>query len=666
MEPASASPVNRRTLLAWAIFPVVVLAIFATLTSTNVNGTSIAVYSSNPTGDGLIAGMPQPVRTDEFLLKTPNAISSDEQGLPSRMWIGLSEVDQVVAAGGGPTRDWSTLFKPQDWGFVLFDAGHGVAWNWWWFFAICLWACYLLFGVLTRRPGLSAAAAVAATFTPYSAWWTGPSQTLGYAALTTALALLAWQVRSRMWATVAAVGAGLVGSAFAILLYPPWQVSLVWILSATCVGFWVDRRISWRRVAWTTAVVVITAGSIVGLWFAQHAGALRAIAGTYYPGQRVTESGSGSWAVLFDAPVNFWMDRVGTTLGAGLNQSEAASSWFPLPVMILVVVAAIILVAERRRRGPATSAIESPIAESTHDRDGRALPVWTILCLAISTALLMLWTFVPLPSWIGRLTLLSTVQPSRTNLALGLSAMLTMALAANLPRLRTWRWPWLTIATLVTAALTLWSANSLPWNVDELSMRMVVFVGLVFGLCFVWMLGPWRRTIGAVAVGVFAFVSWAPVNPLQVGISPLTDSSIARELRTTTAGATNTRTMVFGDLGTVARVRAAGLQSVSGTTPYPDSELMEKLAPTQKRLWNNYAQYNWVAGEPGASARITRLGGSQFQLTISPCDPVLLREVSPRWAVSLAPLDASCLSEQATVEEGSATFHIYSVAAPTR
>lgn len=665
-RPQASQGLPWRGIRRWAFFPLIVLLAFGALVALDLSGSSIGVVSPTPDADGLLAGTPRDVRSDEYIVSTPNALSSVAQGLPATAWIGLADVDQAVAAGGGPTLEWGTLLKPQDWGYVLLGASRGLAAAWWAAFAFSLWGAFVLFGVLTRRPLLSAGLAVAATFTPYSGWWFAPSLTLGYAALAAAAVLGSWLVRRRGVAVALALAAGLVGAAFALTLYPPWQVPLVWVIGALSIGFALDRRIPWRRLLGTSALALALAGAVTVAWALQHASAFQAIAGTAYPGQRRAVAGSGELEVLLNAPLNFWMaGAAGATLGEGgrvgppSNLSESSSSWFPLPVVLLVMVGAAMLLVRRMRQRTAGPA---PGAQGPGERE-RADPVWSLVLVSAATLLLLAWTLLPLPDWLGTLTQLGRVPPARTALALGFAAVTLAALAATVrARPGAWRWPWLALAVLATAASTVWSAGQLPWDTALVPAGLVAVSGLLLAALFATVVHERAAAAASVLLGIYAFASWALVNPLQQGIEPYANDPFVQGMRAAAADGANPRVMVFGDLVVVAKVRAAGLQSVSGTTPYPDAEVMRRLAPAQEELWNNYAQYTWAAGPTGSAPLIERVDGSQMSLTVDPCDAVIAETVDPGWAVAAQPLDAACLASVSTLQDAEGrSLYLYEV-----
>jgi len=104
----------RRRAVIWLVFPALVLLLFVGLVALDLNGSSISLLVPRDHRVGLLLGQPRPVRNDEWRLQTPIAISSVEQEFPGSPWIGLAPIDQAAASHGGPTLDWSTLFKTQD------------------------------------------------------------------------------------------------------------------------------------------------------------------------------------------------------------------------------------------------------------------------------------------------------------------------------------------------------------------------------------------------------------------------------------------------------------------------------------------------------------------------------------------------------------------------
>lgn len=633
----------------WIGFPLAVLFVFTVLVGLNLNGSSIALDTSADPAPGLIAGKPRPIRSDEFLIDTPLAISDVRQGFPKDPWIGLSRADQSALAHGAPTAELPTFFRPQIWGYLFGGAGIGLAVSWWLGYAICLWGLFALVGLITRKPLLSAGLAVVGTFTPYTGWWTASQSELilGYSALAAAGLIAAWTVTRRWVAAAFSVASGLIGVALVLTLYPPWQVSVGLVLLALCVGYAVDQKVPLWRFAGTIAGAAVIAGPILGVWYLQNHDAISAQTSTIYPGHRVTVAGTAALSSVIDAPLNFWMaGDAGRTLGTAgrdgvsTNPSEASSTWIALPVLLLAVLGALELAVRRWRRGP------------PEDPDPQPTSTWGLGLVSLMTLLLLGWAFVSLPDVIGSLTLLRRVQPERVPLALGVAQIVLVALAVRHRGSRpvVWSWPFLAAAAVATAFSVLYADRHLSWDDGATPWLLVLASGAFVGAALAAAMH--RRTAGAAMalLAVFAMVSWSTINPLQHGVRPLVEDSVVRALASASKDSGNPRVMVFSkDPGTglslVAKARAAGLQSLSGTTIYPDRALMTSLAPDQESLWNNYVNYVWAPVPESTPARIVQLRGTLMRLDISPCDPVLLRGTRPGWVLSEIPLTASCLTQ---------------------
>jgi hypothetical protein len=392
----------------------------------------------------------------------------------------------------------------------------------------------------------------------------------------------------------------------------------------------------------------------LGVWYVQNRDAIAAISQTGYPGGRRAEAGQAWLSNLLDAPLNPWLSgHAGSTLkpapgatgyGSFVNLSEASSSWFPAGVLVavLVIVGAALL---RDRREPSTD------DDGRGGAPGEAPVVATFWCTTAATALIMAWAVLPLPTFVGRLTQLDQVPSYRTPLALSLCSVLLAALAGEmLRRRRLGRWPvvLLVAGVVVTGAATVWSATKLQWDQDLVSLPLALLSGLVLGAGFALIASGRWRTAAAALLAAYCAVSWALVNPLYSGLGPLQDDALVQAMGRVESQDPGTVVAVYGDYRLGALVAASGAQNLSGSTYYPDPDVMHRLAPAQEALWNNYASYRWVARPGQDPATIRQVHGTTMDLLINPCAPETL-SLGMTWTVSLEPIDASCLRPVDTV-----------------
>ncbi len=631
-----------------AVVPVAAVLVFLALVVLGLSGTSIGVLAPPGTDDpALVAGEPRTIRGDESQIMTPLAVSAARQGFPESMHVGLTDTRQAALAHGAPTASWVSLLKPQDWGFLLLGPERGLAWRWWApYLASVLGLTWLL-----RRLGvgvvLAGALAVAGTFTPYQAWWSAPAPglVLGFGSAVGA-ALLASVTASTPRRTAGwAVVAGLLSVAFALVLYPPWQVSVVLVVAGCVIGVVVGLRVPVRRLLITVAGLLGVVVPLLGVWFLQNREAIQATVGTVYPGQRSESAGGLDGWRLLSAPLNPVLSGpAGDTL-VETNLSEISSTWLPVPAVLLAL--ALVLLPPRRGAPPQP------------DVGDRAVLVPALVGVAVATGLLLAWAFLPLPDAVGLLGL-QQVPPGRTQLALGLGVLLVIAVCAQL---RPWpgRHRRLVAVGVVaaTTALTVGAAWRTRWDGDLVPVVVVALLAVTFGVVTTAVvIGPARR--GAAVVGaVLAVASFATVNPLYAGLGRLDANPVTSALRPLAQEQPGARTVVFSGPSDVALVRAAGLQSLSGVTFYPDRDLMEALVPLQERVWNNYSRYDWVVATPGVETRIEQVRGSRNRLVVDPCSADLVELLDPVFAYSVVELDRPCLQSELEVQVGEGRGFVY-------
>ena len=675
---------------AWIAFPLLVISVVMVLTALDINGSSVGVLTPTSVADpSLLAGTPRGIRTDETLISTPNIVGNVRRGLPDQPWIGLTPTYLPATGIGVPSIHWTEAFKPQDWSFAVLGVARGFTLHWWSQVAIALLGLFALLAALTRRGWSAAGLAAIGVFTPYVAWWSlTPGLTLGY--LSGACALTVWALRARSpgQAVLLGLGAGYLTVAAFLLLYPPWLVSVGWVVAGIVVGAAIDARVRVRRMLIVAGSFVVTLLPSVAVWYAQGVPAIAAQADTYYPGGRMSQGGEGVLPWLFSAPANPWVAAVPSaalggptlnTLGgqAFSNQSEQASVWFPLPTLVVLLVA--VLVASRGASRAATLVRVGPVADEVasttegevptetyhttdveledHIRTASPPLFWTTIGTTCSLVVLLAWTLLPMPSWFGAITLLTRVPGPRTSLALGLGATVLMAIGVVVLGRTRKSWPWVgvwVLAGAITTWATTWAGHELGWRpLSQQPNWQLLVVSAFFATAFTLL--AWRRAapyaIAALLVGSIA--SWVLVNPWYVGLGPLVTDPVVRALEPLAKGEHVARVAVFGSEPLTALVQASGVEMLSGVTVYPDASVWDSLAPTQRDLWNNYVKYQWVESSDLAQAAvIVPVIGTRMKLIINPCARTTLA-LHVDWAISSHPLVGySCLLPYDIIKRG--------------
>lgn len=642
------------TWLRWAALPVLAVLLALVLSALQLHGSSLALYDGPSASDAdLVLGEPRPTRTDDWFVAEPIVIGQARAGLPVDREIGVGTTALPTIAMFVPTGGWTMAFRPQHWGFLVLPVENAVALRWWGMPLVGLLGVYALLGVLTRRPGISAALAVLLCLSPAFAWWSGLSAylVLGYSCAATAAGLVAVRARTRAGSVGWGLVAGAATTAFALSIYPPWQLCAVLVLLPVLVVEVLRERRRLLLPAAAAASVCLVAGAAFVLQFAD---ALEQTAGTVYPGQRRSPSNEGfAWALL-SAPFGPWLSD-GRYVPLS-NPTELSSAWPLAPLLAVVLL--------------------PPFAVLLTPRARRVL--WACL---VPAGVLLAWALLPVPEIVGRVLLLDRVQGSRVWFGLGLAGVLALAMvwtgeprprsrppavgdAGGPTRVRTRQWSAAAAAAVVGLALLLWAARGLPVPGLEGTVRVALPAG--FALLTALLLTPLRRPALA-GLLVWGVASWAPVNPLYRGLGELGTSALGSAVQELSRTAPDGNWLVAEDRVMAHLVVAQGVDTVSGLNGYPDVDAWRALDPEGRAedVWNRYSLTQWHLGPPGSAPVFGLEEADLVEVTVDPCDAGLAA-LEVTFVVEPAQLAQPhpCLEPLRTVEQSGRSLRISRVVAP--
>lgn len=644
---------GRRRLLAPFAFPAAVAVVVAVLGLLGLTGSSLGLYASSNGADeaeaGVLSGPSRPIRTDEWLVRTPWVLRQVEHGLPNRLTGGMGTHDAALVYDL-PTRGWEVLLRPQTAGYRFLDAERAFAIEWWAFFAIQLLGIYALLLVLTGRIAVSALAASLVTLSPATHWWTTPATftTVGYGSLATALVLAAYRARTHRGRLLLSALAGLALAAFLAALYPPWQIGVALLLVPIGVSTLladlrasVDRRRALRSLALVLPTALGIGGGLFGAFLVTHGGAIEAISDTVYPGRRTASVGGGTASsVVLSSTYDSFASEKPFSMVNGTNQSENSSA---LPLLLPVGVASLALLLGRRlQRSRTSSALLGSLAGG---------------------GLISAWMLLPIPAAAGRLLLLTRAPPSRMLLPVGLAGVIALALLTSHMRETGSRLaPWQLLAsTGAFGGALAWGAAQ--YTVDGVGidparaalLALAPLAGLALCLC--------RRPIpGLMVLALFGLWQASLVNPVQDGMGALTDSPLRRAIDVVRRGGQGDEGWIALSADTTVRgtLTASGVNNLAGVSPYPDRTQWRILDPglDNEEAWNRYAHVSFTVAAPGAAPSFTLLGPDNLSVAVDPCAPAL-RSLGVRFLVTQGFEIGSCVRPVAKVPYGSSYVVVY-------
>ena len=635
------------------LFPAVVIVAFVVLVGAGISGSSVAQLASTPAeASGLLMGESRSVRSDEYLVRTPLVVAQQARGLPTTAVTGLGRIDMSVLYDL-PTRDWSTAFRPNLWGYSVLPLAQAYAFDWWALSVVLLLGTYALVVVLVRDWRWAVLGAFALWASPFFHWWylSASLSVVGWAAAGTAAMLASLDPSAsarRRWGLTAAAAAAF--ACFVLAFYPPFQVTVALVLGAVASGVLARRVVSGelgvRRLLAHLAAISSFVALVGAAFVITHAAALEAIGATVYPGERRSTGGGAGWPHLVTA----WFGRGYLSDGVAYsgtmftNESEA-SSFLLLGVGALVALPFLWRVVARP---------SNPLREP-------------LIGVVVALLLLLVHMFVALPTAAARFTLLDRVEPVRAILGLGLgSVLLTVMLGVSLRRTRPSRWRLAAASAamgLTTAAYVHMLGKVLQGSGAPLGGRglwLTVAVAAVVTAAFVWQ-PMWTLAVVVVAGAAVSL----PVNPLQRGLDVLTDHELAEavlrvdEVRAGGDGVGHDG-WITTSFGLSPVVTSTGVRHLSAVNLYPDEAAWEHLDPDRSEVqtWNRYSHTTWTAGVAGSEPVLSLVQADVVSVTVDLCGPALDR-LGVGHVVAAEQTDESCLELVEQSSPGATPWYLY-------
>ena len=627
--PTAAAPLRRALRSIWAP-PVAVILIILVLGLLRINGSSIGMVAVGVDNSPQAALQLRPSRSDEWRGRTPLVVRQSKDDFADTTDAGMG-VHDTGALSDLPVKTAGTIVKPHAWLYFVLDVERAFSIEWWLTVLGPFLGIYALMAVLTRSSLISALTGVMVAAAPVFTWWTVPSTglTVLYGALATAAFIAALRSGGRRRYLLAGL-AGWLAACFVAMLYLPYLIPLALLFGAVIVvqlrgqlgGHLIGVRRHWRRLAGIGAATVAAFGIGMAIYLRDHHTALSAITNTVYPGRRVTHSGGTDSIIMFDAPYDVFTTQHRGAAVLGTNQSEVASGlmfWLPIAVA-----------------GGAFSGFRSRLPGA------RALAAVMTVSLA-----LVAWGLLPVPDKFGLFTGLSKVQGQR--LVLPLTVGGAMAAGLYVHRMRTdgafrpSRNRAL-MAAAVFAFVTGWVATQL--QVDLVKPRdsaVLALLGVATVIAFFVVRG--RVVLGLGGACLLLLFSAVRVNPLQVGLGPVTDAPFAQQVQQLRRQAPDALWAVAGDDSPgVSILTATGVRSVTGVSWYPDVSRWKLIDPdgVVRSEWDRFAYLDLHIDETAPFTRIDLPFPDAISIVTPSCGGAL-QALNVRFLATVDPVNSACL-----------------------
>ncbi len=589
-----------------------VLLLFLALgTAFAVHGSSIGVWyeilgSLGPDhrspDSGVLLGHPRWERIDEWNIFTP-AIVSQATVQPSFPIVnGRWGPAQIPLVYKFPARHWSMIVRPQLWGFFALDLERAFAFYWDIRAVLLLGGVFLLLKLLTGNDfGISLLGALWVFFSGFVQWWYS-NQLLPECIGCVCLLIVAghYLVLSRRAWVIALAGVAFLicASNFALALYPPYQVPLLYLGIAVGAASLVPRlqgRPEGERLLSRAApigLVTSAVGVLLVLFYRDSRDAVELMRATIYPGSRLLEGGDLTLAQVFGGFFGFFMTEQHVPPGWE-NVCEASNFvlLFPVPMAILV---------RRWWAGRAPTSVE-----------------WALVAYIV---VLLTWTSIGWPRWLAFASGFGRSQPLRSLLGVGLASIVlccrSLARPGDvLPASRTGR---LAVGAGLLAASTAYALHFERVTSWFATPGQIALVALFAGATSYLLLAR-RRAAFALCILVPQVWSYGLVNPVAVGLGPVLKAKVLAEISSLVAEDPEARWVAYVDIASATFLKVAGARVFNGINIIPPVDDLRVLDPEGAAMSvYNRSGYILLTPEKGPAITWTIVRRDLYRIGIDP------------------------------------------------
>lgn len=585
------------------LFPVAITLVLLAFTALKINGSSVGalqtVFYGNTVDTALLANEPRPIRSDEWLATSQLTIAQGNNNF-QRINKNIGQGQDLSLVVDAPYKEWSTIFKPHNLGFLLLPFDNAFALRWWTMaYLLVMGAYFFVVTLLHGKRLLGSLVAIILLFSPSVQWWWayGTFGSIGYALLAATFMMKLFSAKSR----ISSLGWGLmlayVGVCFSLVLYPPFQIPCALTMLGFGAGYLFfefknkPRKQVFERMGYLVGAALI-ASFVVFAFLATRQHVIGTVRHTSYPGARNILSGEYSSVVnsdfgmmrTFSAPLSFGLQDAIKGASYYSNQSEAATF-----TLINLVLAPFVLMSIYKK--PARQRVKAD---------------YLFVATSVVLVIFVIRAFTPFFNLPFKFLLLHQVQNERLEIGLMLLCVIQLVLlGAMKERIVSKKLAllagFLGFAFFANASLVM--AKRFP--VFAPSRLLIVVSTLAIGLIIYMVLNRKTYLWGLAIFAIFNIASTIKVNPLYADSQHDGVESVINYVDKNYSDSKSWA--VFDQLITENIPQMAGKPALSGLYTYPQLDLWLSLDPNGSEIseYNRYAHVIFTVQKFGEHGRFT-------------------------------------------------------------
>ena len=549
------------------------------------SGSSIGIYDVILQGETTntyfepVLGKYRNIRSDEWVVNTPIFISQaiDQQNKFAYNNNNLRGTStDMVSVVAPAVLDILTIARPFNIGFILLGPSRGLAVLWagkW----ISLMLVAFEFGMLItdKKKLISLCGMLLIVFSAATQWW-NMTDVLLWGML--ALILVDKYLKSEKLKTriICAIGILISAVSYVFIMYPAWQVPFIFIYIAIFIHLCIKNRKNYKLTKRDIIIIFFVILAIAGIgarYLLMSKDALNATLNTDYPGQRFEIGGDGK-EVVFSYVYSYLLPYIET-----VNPCEPAGmiSFYPIPMLLAIIY----LIRNKDRK----------------EHMSFFIPI------LIVSVIFSIFTLFKTNELFAKLTFLYMSPGRRLAVPLGFTQIVILIYLLSITNKNT-KLIKNDIAKVasILISVVIFSIVARTADAELLGGALQSYVlGLILVIYIYLILtqnSEKNKKALLIALSGMAIITGATVNPLQKGISVLTDKPLAQKVQEIVAEDSENNLWITDNTSFFMPnyLLASGAKVLNSTNVYPNFDLYETvLTETDfndeniRKIYNRYA-----------------------------------------------------------------------------
>jgi hypothetical protein len=632
------------------LFLFVLIGLYFFLSLLKVHTSSVGnwdIISGKPEAETVIAGKPRYIRVDEWMISTPAIIGQFNAGMPlSNPADGAGNVPVIY---GFPVKDVSSILRPAQWSYFLFDAERAFAFSWNFNIFFFLVSSFLLCMLLTKNNFLVSVTGAFFIFLSSAVqWW---SYTIASEMIYLNGVIISFIYLLYSGKTSSLIVSGVVFllsfSGIFFSLYPPFQIPLIYLYSLLFIGFLIKRKnFALIKENFLPKILVFGGAMLVlGLavyhYYSIAKDTYSLVLNTVYPGRRFSTGGDLINGKLFSEFFGIYMSDTNVP-AQWLNICEASNFIMFFPIVFYMMA---FRYAKFKKIDP------------------------ILICVSLFILIGLVYVAVGFPSFLSKLSLLSMSPASRALPILGVgNAILLFCFLGNKEANETEKFTWIEFGILAVAVFVF--IKTICSNISDatdkfFSTEQVTTVASLITISYLLIRYKNFRFVTTVAC-LFLLglnIANAGIHPVSSGLSSLLEHPLVEKTRDIYQRDPKARWAVFGSqqlegANWANLLKTSGINVFNGVKWIPALEDMATLDSGADSIYNRYAHvdlHTFVNNRDTVAFQL--LGPDGYAIHLDPCSPRLqkLRVKYFVFTYRPQPVEVRCM----TPVDTSAVFFIY-------